>query len=588
MITFGHGGAFGGFRSKYLRKGMSAMSKQTVDTLVSIKTKYSDFVRFFKSMKMRYKGTDTEPEIDETLNALYNVQRQLGTVLYAKGRPATDAEISDMLSSIELIDSRIVDFSRRMVGDAELRKKAEAASEKTLVSVDALSESSKAIKESMSKMPGTKGGKLSVQDIKEAAPELFEGGKQLGKGLLTAALGPFAGMALAAGGGTLGIAKKIIAKRQEAKRMQMAQRLMPVSQMSAEGMKEQMELSRQTAPYLEQVTRRRKDTDYEPELGRPGLEEPQELVKPIRKRRGVETVGGRATIEDIAAPKPLTRAQRELGGKDKVQKQLIKTHAMSLEQFFGKPAYKAAYTKELMKLMRKIAGVKGGGIGGERDGGGLLGNMMGIHLGVQALKTLWPLLVGLGPVMAGIAIAAANLGMQIRAIMKHGALGASVHWSTLEGFDIGTAIGKKLFDKEGRKELIKEGMDAGRLGRAAAGGGVGLVDAARDWYSTISKPKSALGKGRAEGSPSSGFVTEVNVPKAAITKPSLSKIEEAPPAMSGISSLLSAIYESFDNTSKATIKALKDMTSGSQTIPGRGRSSHTADPVASVASGDYG
>jgi len=564
MITFGHQGAFGGFRSRYLKKGMSAMSRQTVDTLVGIKTKYKDFIRFFKSMKMRYKGTDTEPEIDGTLNALYNVQRQLGTVLYTKGRPATDAEIQDMLSSIELIDARVVEFSQRMSGDAELRKQAEAAAEKTSVSAEALGGSSKAIKESISQMPGGKAGKLTAQDIKGAAPELFEGGKQLGKGLLTAALGPFAGMAMAAGGGALGVAKKMVSKRQEAKRLQTAQMLMPVSEMTAEGIKEQVEQSREFGTKVGGVTRKYRGTEYEPEYGGPGFGDSQRLVKPSPK-------------------------QRELGGKDKVQEGLVKTHALSLEQFFGKPAYKAKYTKEIMKLMRKIAGVKGGvGAidGGGRVGGGLLEGMMGGWIASSGLKGIitgaFIPLIGIAVVTA-IQEAAHNITMSLlpewmrkSKAVKHGVtlatkgparmfadIGMETTTDTLQALK-----GAVKGDKEAIEKVKQEGTELGQGGIASLGvkGGKAVAGFVGETY------RKFTGKS----------------PEPVATPRPLSKIEQPPPASAGVASSLVSIQKSFDATSKATIKALRDMTSGSQTIPGRERSSKTSDPVASVATGDYG
>ena len=99
--------------------------------------------------------------------------------------------------------------------------------------------------------------------------------------------------------------------------------------------------------------------------------------------RGVGAAGYGGAIGTRAAPSGLSRVvegvKTVFGGKKAVG-------GMGLEEFFEVGAYKASYTREILKLFKKMAGTpKGGGVGG---GGGFGKLLAGLGIGGLTAGTL--------------------------------------------------------------------------------------------------------------------------------------------------------------------------------------------------------
>ena len=387
-----------GWVKQYKKGGVEVFSDQQRGIIRAAQHKYSeDFVPFFRDLAQEL-GPDTEvgSQIYQVFEASRAVVRLFGALLGANGRPAVDREITALFDNMDFIKKSIEKFNVWRAKDSVFDGIVSRVERKSGSNLDRLSSHNGVILKNLENLALPKEG--TAEWLKRVAPGAYSVGAGVASGALTAALGPFSGIAGMVGGGIAGIAKDIKEKRIAKKKMRLAEALTTAKEFSAESILSKYGMLR--------------------ERGR-------DLRGSIKDSYLGGVSGG---IEETRESAPLKSKSPRISGQSVRSGVSVNT---SLFEFFNKDAFRAKWTKDVYRAL--TSGGKGGDVG---KSSGLLSSLVA---------------GGAGAGMAAKVGGAAGVGAMLGKGLLGGAMWASIASGIIDAvrsaFDASKIFGKKPGEK---------------------------------------------------------------------------------------------------------------------------------------------
>ena len=416
-------------QKSYEREGLAGITWRQLDMLKAIEARSIQFRTFFKSLAKEYpKTSGLSNQINEALAMTEDVVSTLGGLQGRTHRPVSSKEIEELLSSIQIVSEIASGLADRRVESVAFDKKLSEVEVQSGFTVKDISETSKGMRREVAGMGRRKRGALG----KALAPATGLA-KDLAGGAATALLGPFAGVLGTLGKSAMGIVGGIGRGLLARRRGKFLKGLGPAAQRLPE--------------------RWLGDTQGERMRGR-GLQGfyPRGALGDMPAFRSIFGGDTRGTVPRVGG----TLGGFGAGLAAEPSKKQIITMSLPLSYFFGKPAYKAGWTQEVVVLLRKIAKVSGKGKEGSTNvfvTGMLPGILsgLGVTLGATAIaafsKWQWDK-------RGGVKTLTPDVVAQAAGGMGSGFLGWAGKMGVLQGSEWGRALGEKLpwLPKYTRKE----------------------------------------------------------------------------------------------------------------------------------------
>lgn len=332
----------------FLKKELTAMTPEAMATLIKVQDKYSkDYIRFFDMLGGMYKKeARIQKRIEQAKRAVKGVVAHIGYLrrpISLKRRIETVDILFELMSEVS---AHLKYFQEKASVTKALEERVRTIENQTRLSLEQLGQTHKAVQKELQTMAPDEKGVLGM--IEQYAPSLAEFGRETVEGAARAMLGPFAEMGMTAVSGITGIIKGIRARRIAAKRRQFEMKMLPTAEVAPLGAFRRLERERGRGPSIGERVK-----------GVLGL-------APVPSR-------ARADMASMAAPKAtglpiFGPTVSGVAGAD------ARTYAMGMFMFFNRDAFKAKYTKEILRVLKRIAGEKsatGLNLGGLILGGGL-------------------------------------------------------------------------------------------------------------------------------------------------------------------------------------------------------------------------
>ncbi len=343
------------WKEKYIKGGFSIFDTGMENTLRALRRKYSvdvhEFLRELAEANESKNVTSAQRAIVEAMQMATSIPTLIDKLLADNGIRATPEEIDLLFFNVTQMEQRVVELQEEYQRVSAFRERVNKVSAKTGVNLAGVSRVHQVAKGRLG-APVVPAGSLGER-ARKAAPGAYGAVSGIGQGILSATLGPFAGMARLAYGAGSGMYKYFREKKIERSKWDIAEALSTGKERTSVGLRGMYDYLSGTRPGLSEVIR--------------------EQYKAGPRAEGRERMAGPS----------FTTGQRF-------------APAASLFAFFNKDAYVAKWTRDVTDSLHKLIGKKqmpgGGGGFGMFPAGGL----------ASFAKIALPIIAG----VAGLAMAA--------------------------------------------------------------------------------------------------------------------------------------------------------------------------------------